>query len=485
MNKNSKAEKPLGNSEIASYALTNCGQMMIYGIITTYLLLFMTDYLYINAAVAGLILSITRVFDALNDPLMGAIVDKTQTRWGKCRPYMLFTPIPVAVITILLFAPIKLSSTGTIAYASVIYLLFTMVYTANDIPYWSMSAIITTEADKRVKVISVTRIIGEIGCGLVVGVFWFINKLFADSGQDKHYSFFFTVAIFCILGAVLMQQGFFGTRERATSTVKEGEKFFDSLKLVTKSRALIINLLAGVLMSIMMVGSAALSTYFAKWNLKEVFPDTESNLIMSIFVPAISILPGVAMFAGLISAPALIKRFEKRDLLLAGCLLGVVSNVVFYFVGYSNLLLFILGRVLDCLPLGVWSVVTTTMIGDSVDELEYKTGRRVEGACFSLLTFVSKFQNSICVAITGFLLSAVGYMGELDPDSAQQGPRVLNMIFILVTLVPAAGYLAMGIPFLFYNFTRKKHEDILTELNKRKAAEKPKDSLAFDLDWYK
>lgn len=283
MSKNSKAEKPLGNGEIVSYALTNCGQMMIYGIITTYLLLFMTDYLYINAAIAGLILSITRVFDALNDPLMGAIVDKTHTRWGKCRPYMLFTPIPVAIMTILLFAPVKLSPTGAIVYASITYLLFTIVYTANDIPYWSMSAIITTEVDKRVKVISVTRIIGEIGCGLVVGVFWFINKLFADSGQDKHYSFFFTVLIFCILGAVLMLQGFFNTRERAKSTIKEDEKFFDSLKLITKSRALVINLLAGVLMSIMMVGSAALSTYFAKWNLKEVFPDTESNLIMSIF----------------------------------------------------------------------------------------------------------------------------------------------------------------------------------------------------------
>jgi len=485
MSKSPKAVAPLGNGEIVSYALANSGQAMIYSIITTYLLLFMTDYLYINAAVAGLILSITRVFDALNDPLMGAILDKTHTRWGKCRPYMLFTPIPVAILTLLLFAPINLSPTSSIVYVSVIYLLFTLAYTANDIPYWSMSAVITNEAEKRVKVVTATKIIGGIGSGLAMSAFWFTNKIFADFGQDKRYSFFFTVTIFCVFGTVLMLQGFFGTRERARSTVKEGEKFFDNLKLIPKSRALLINLLSGILMSVMLVGSTALTSYFVKWNFKEIFPTMESNTMMSIFVPALIILPGIAMFAGQICTPLLIKKFEKRDLLLAGCVMGIVFNTASYFWGYTNLLLFILGRVLGFLPLGAWYAITTIMIGDSVDEIEYKTGRRVEGACFSLLTFVSKFQNGACVAITGFLLSMAGYAGELDPDFAQQTSVVLKMIFILVTLVPAIGFLIMGIPFLFYNLSKSKHTLILTELQKRQSKEDKEDSLAFDLDWYK
>jgi len=486
MSINSKPVRPLGNREIVSYALTNSGQTMIYGIITTYLLLFMTDYLYINAAIAGLILSITRVFDALNDPLMGAILDKTHSRWGKCRPYMLATPIPVALLTILLFAPFKFGTTGTIVYASVAYLLFTVAYTANDIPYWSMSAMITTDTNERTKVVTSTRIIGGLGSGLAVGTFWFLNKIFADTGQDKRMSFFLTVLIFCILGAILMLQGFFGTRERAKATVQKDEKFFDSLKLVPKSKALVLNLIAGVLMSVMMVGTTALTTYFTKWNLKEVFPDMESNTIMSIFVPALGILPGIAMFVGLLGAPALIKRYEKKNLLLAGCVLGIVSNIAFYFVGYSNIILFVLGRVLSCLPLGVWSAVTTIMIGDSVDEIEHKTGRRVEGACFSLLTFISKFQNGVNVAIIGFLLSAAGYIGELNPDIEQQSPSALKMIFILVTLIPAIGFLLMGIPFLFYDLSKKRHKAILAELEDRNAKkEKESDSLAFDLDWYK
>ena len=127
--------------EKLSYALTNTGQTMIYGLFSM-LLLFMTDYLGITPAIAGLIITLTRIFDAINDPIMGQIVDRTKTKWGKCRPYMLFTPIPVALVALLLFLPLGLSGGAAIAYATVVYLIFTVVYTANDIPYWSMSSVI-------------------------------------------------------------------------------------------------------------------------------------------------------------------------------------------------------------------------------------------------------------------------------------------------------------------------------------------------------
>ena len=129
--------------EKLSYALTNTGQTMIYGLITTYLMLYLTDYLHIAAGIAGTILGAMRIFDAVNDPLMGAILDKTKTRFGKCRPYMLFTPIPLAVVTLIIFAPFKMGEAGYIAYVTIFYLLFTLIYTANDIPYWAMSSVIT------------------------------------------------------------------------------------------------------------------------------------------------------------------------------------------------------------------------------------------------------------------------------------------------------------------------------------------------------
>ena len=137
---------------------------------------------------------------------MGQIVDKTKQR-GKCRPYLLFTPIPVEIFAMLLFMPTGLEGGSAVAYVTVMYVLFTMVYTANDIPYWGMSAVITRDPKQRTEIVTLTRLIGGIGSGLAVGGFWIVNKLFANS-MDKNLSFFCSVSVFCVLGAIVMLQGF-------------------------------------------------------------------------------------------------------------------------------------------------------------------------------------------------------------------------------------------------------------------------------------
>lgn len=443
--------------EKVSYALTNTGQTMIYGLFSM-LMLFMTDYLYLAPSVAGLIITLTRIFDAVNDPIMGQVVDKTKTKWGKCRPYMLLTPIPVALVAMAMFAPIGLTGTSGMTYAIIIYLLFTVVYTANDIPFWGMSAVITTEPKQRVQIVTLTRLIGGLGSGLCIGGFWFVNKFFIEvAGASYHSGFFFAAVVFCVIGTGLMLQGFFNTRERAVS-VQQKESIFENLKLIPKSKPLMLNLIGGALYSITVVGMTALTTYFVKWNIKEVYADMSSVNIMSIFTPVIGMLPAIATVVGLLIAPALIKKYEKKTILIFFCIFGAAINVIAYFVGYSNLIIFIALRFFAFLPVGIWSSLTTLFIGDSVDYIEYKIGRRVEGTCFSLLTFMGKFQNSISIAITGLILSLVGYNGQLDPDIENQSALTLNGIFIMVTLVSALGYLVSMIPFFFYDLNKKKHQ---------------------------
>lgn len=455
--------------EKISYALTNTGQTMIYGLFGM-LMLFMTDYLGIDAAIAGLIITLTRIFDAINDPIMGQIVDKTKSKWGKCRPYMLYTPIPVALCAMAMFAPIGLKGSAAIPYAVIIYLIFTMVYTANDIPYWSMSSAITTDPKQRVSIVTLTRLIGGLGSGICIGAFWAVNKVFTDvAGASKDQGFFFAAVVFCVLGAALMMQGFFNTKERAAGT-NTNEKFFDNIKLIPKSKPLILTLIAGALYSIMAVGMTALTTYFVKWNVKAVYPNMSSNDIMSIFTPVIGFLPAIATVAGLLAAPMLMKRFEKKNILIAFCSFGVIVNIISYFVGYSNLVLFIVLRFFAFLPVGIWSSLTTILVGDSVDYIEYKTGKRVEGTCFSLLTFMGKFQNSISIAITGIILKYVGYNGSLNPNIQNQSELALNGIFVMVTLVAAIGYVVSMIPFFFYKFDKKTHQMMVEENLRRKKA---------------
>jgi len=455
--------------EKLSYAFTNTGQTMIYGLFNM-LMLFMTDYLVIPSAVAGLIISIARIYDGLIDPYIGTIVDKTKSKWGKCRPYMLFTPIPVAIVAMVLFAPTGLSRAAAIPYAIIFYFLFTTVYSINDIPYWSMSAVISSNPKERVNIVTMTRIIGGCGSAITIGLFWTVKRLFGDyAGTGDHMSFFLAVVCFSVIGAAVMMQGFFNTKERAVCREKK-ESIINNFKYVFKCRPLVLNIIGGALYSVVVIGTSALTTYFVKWNMKELFPSTNSDKIMSIFTPVIGILPAIASVLGILLVPLLIKKFEKRTLLVGVCAIGVVGNVISYFAGYSNLYVFLILRFVSFLPVGVWSGVTTLMIGDSVDFIEHKYGRRLEGTCFSILTFMGNFQNSISIAIVGLILTFVGYNGNLDPNLQQQSPLTLQGIFVMVTLVAALGYLLSLIPFLFYNFTDKQHKEI-SEQNRLRRAE--------------
>lgn len=459
--------------EKLSYALTNTGQGFVYGLFGM-LLLYMTDYLGISPAVAGLIISLTRIFDAVNDPIMGQIVDKTNTKWGKCRPYMLFTPVPIALLAMLLFAPWGFTGGAAIAYVSVVYVVFTVAYTANDIPYWSMSAVITTDPKQRTGIVTLTRLIGGLGSAAVMGGFWLINKLFIEGfGVSNNVGFFLAVSVFCLAGIALMLQGFFHTKERATGDAGQ-KNLLSNLVLLFKAKPLLLNLIGGALYSVMTVGTVAMSTYFVKWNVGALFPEMPNKDVMALYSPLMGILPGIASVIGLLVAPFLIRKVNKKWILIVSSLFGAGVNVLSYFVGYQSLILFSVLRFFAYLPLGLWSSVTTLMIGDSVDYIEYHTGKRVEGTCFSLLTFMGKFQNSINVALTGLILSFVNYNGDLNPDQVQQAPETLKGIFIMVTLVMGLGYILAMIPFLFYKLDNNTCKMMAEENLRRRAANQTK-----------
>ncbi|HOB64544.1 MAG TPA: MFS transporter, partial [Clostridia bacterium] len=298
-------------------------------------------------------------------------------------------------------------------------------------------------------------------------LFWTLNRLFVDKlGASKNFGFFFSVAVFCVFGTALMLQGFFNTKERVKGDAKQ-KNLLSNLAFIVKAKPLLLNLIAGALYSIMTVGTAALTTYFIKWNVKEIFAGWESNRIMSVFTPAINILPAVASVIGLLVAPFLIKKFEKKDLLIYTSIFGGVVNIASYFVGYYNLWLFIVLRFFAYLPTGIWSSITTMMIGDCVDYIEYTTGKRVEGTCFSLLTFMGKFQNSINVALTGVILDIVGYNGALDPDVVNQSPLALKGIFFMVTMLAGIGGLIAMIPYFFYKLDNETCK-VMAEENLRR-----------------
>jgi Na+/melibiose symporter-like transporter len=515
-----KVETPktddLRNKEIFRYGLTNTGQTMVYAIVGAFIMQFFNETLLVPTFITGIIFGIAGVYDGITDPIMGLVVDRTKTRWGKCRPYMLLTPIPVVLTILILFLPAfspaegqREAATGTIIIVTILYFIQTTVYTLNDIPYWSMSAVITRDPEKRVKVVSTTRIIGGMGSATTTVLLMVLVSQFRNLTGSTPWGYFLGVMVLCIVGATLMLQGFFGTKERAIenkSAVKQ--KWYEPFKLLPKCPPLIINVIGGIFAAITVIGTMAMATYYARWNIwsmrhDDFFVRFIFNLLnindpiaaQGIFTIVLGVLPAIATIVGLFLTPKFCKKFDKRNVLIIAGLSGFVVNLIFFLIGYQqSALLFMIGRFLACIQAGFWSGITTSMFGDSVDYLEHKTGKRNEGICFSLLTFVGKFGGAISAFLIGIILSIFRFdgtaqprfdelqqqLGNLQSGSAEYG-QILNElgaisqpdvalrgIFFMTTLVMGIGQLLSTIPFFFYKFNKAEHNKVLAELREKR-----------------
>ena len=161
-------KKYLTKTNIASFALAGFGQNLIIGFVNSYILFFYTDVFLIGAAPAGVLMIISRIYDAVDDPLMGTIIDKTRTKWGKMRPYILFTILPLIISTAsLFFMPPGLGQTGKIIYAYITYILWGMIYTVSDVPFWGLASAMTPNPTERISFISTSRLVHSIGGALL------------------------------------------------------------------------------------------------------------------------------------------------------------------------------------------------------------------------------------------------------------------------------------------------------------------------------
>ena len=479
VNENSFSQNnQLEQKERLSYAFTNFGQTMIYGLMGAGILqIFLTDALKIPPIAIGLFFVVARVFDGVCDIVMRRIVDRTRTNWGKCRSYMLLTPVPVALLALLIFVPFEIPSLGITMFISfALFLLFTLFYTANDIPYGSMSVIITTNPNERLKLVALTRIIGGFGSTLFCTVlFWPMQNIFAtllepgiakEEMSEMGLAYLIPVVIICIIGVLLMLQGFFYTKERIDYKEKQDkEEIFANIKLVVKNKPMLINLIAGLLGGITTVGTT-IWAYFSKYNLAgvanvELF-GVELNST-AIFMPILGLINAMAMLIGLIFVPKLCKWMPKRRLLLLSAFFGGGMNIVAYFIGYSHILIFIVVRFVCCIPFGIWAAITTSMVGDSVDYMEWKIGKRAEGTCFTLLTFLGKVNTGVALLIVNIVLASFGYNTAKFAVTSQ----FLDGLFICLTLVTAFGMIVSAIPYLFYHFDEEQHAQAIAEINLR------------------
>lgn len=522
-------DKGVQPKEAIAYGIAGFGQNFICTIIGSYITIFMTDALlfgsddvYVGAlkgamAVAFLMLG-TRIFDACNDPIMGSVVDKTRTKWGKCRPYLKWMAVPIAVMTIACFLPIYTpGTTTTFVIISIVYVIWSVVYTICDVPYWALSTNMTNDTVVRGNILTVVRLMCTLGAGIVtVGVPIITNAVTAkykygaddidliianhasevdlqtkfllsgdsvlteaearlqaaqsfvgrvmpefinQNAETLRWTYFICALVFVVAAIPMFFYGFKHTKERITTDTTP-PSLGHNLKLLFKNKQLLLVVLSGILGGARMVYTYTGGLYFAKYVLKN---EGLYSIITLLVVPG-------GLIASLL-VPWMSKKFTKKWTYIYVHILGAIVMFVMYFVGYDatwKLIVCAIGLILLGLPQGVNNIITYAMIGDTVDYLEWKTGERGEGICFAMQTFMNKIGMAV-----GAFIGVIAYNFTINPTAAD-GIYITaegeNTLWTMLVLSGALSMVGTIIPMLFYNITEKKQAEMVAEIEARKAA---------------
>jgi len=470
MEQNCKQKKYVSNKERLIFALSAVGSYMIVGFTNGYLMIFFTDLLIVTPAFVFGLMMAARIWDAINDPIMGVVIDKTHTKYGKMRPYVFIGAISIFVITILLFLPIpNASSTFKMIYAAAAYLLFGMAYTLVDVPAMGLMSVATPDNKEMASLLSLYVTIGTIGSVLPMALLPVFTSFFAK--EDKIYGYFafaiFAATITCVMYLILFRKS---TERCATHTEKI--KIRDMFKVVAKNKPMVLTLLASMIAGtryLIIPSAMYVATYVL--DLGDIDPETITMILSAIV--------GAGMFAGILLSPLLYNKIGYRKVYLISAFVGATFLGIAYFVGHSNFFILAPFLLLGGLALGSYNVLPYPMVGDSLDYLQWKTGQRMEGVCFSMNSFVTKFNNAIgSIGLAIGLIVIKFVQPEVSGIALPQAESTREGIFAMVTLVPAIGFLFSAIPMFFYDYQGAKKEKILSEIGCRKCAgEEPEKQL--------
>ena len=428
-----------------SLAAGLAGQNVIYGFIGAYFMFFLTDLLGVGVAVAGIILTVASVFDAITDPIMGLIADRTRTRWGKFRPYLLFTPSLFAIAAVICFTKFDLPLDGVIAVAMIAYVFCDLAYTFSDIPIWGMTSVIHENPKIKTSVITWANFGATFGTVFVTVLGIQVLNLFG--GEREPHAFFMTSLIFSVAAVVLMTCTGLFTKERVKSTV-EPTPFKKNIQAVVKNKPLLI-LLISVFCIVMTISlRSTIQIYYAVYVVEDTNFMTYAGLALV-----------VGIVIGLSIVPKLIGRFYKKHLFIAASLFNILMSIIPYFIGYQNMWVTVGFIGVGFISVGMLNSLMPTLMMDCIDYGEWKMGFRSEGIVFSIRTFISKLCAAIARGATGFALVVLGFAVNVKQTS-----DVMMGLHGLMFLFPAILTALAIIPMLFFKFTEDKRNAVMEEI---------------------
>ena len=471
-----------GKSKI-SYALGAVGKDMVYMLSASYVLYYFQDLLGVNAIAMGVILLIARVFDAFNDPIMGVVVAKTKTRWGKFRPWLLIGTITNAVILYFMFAcPPSLDAGGLIAYAAIFYILWGVTYTMMDIPYWSMIPAFTRGGKERENLTTIARTAAGVGSAIITIITMtlvpMLGKMFAGENAGAQMIeivgfkwFALGVGVLFVLFITLTC---INIKEKSTTEMKTASVGQMFKALVQNDQAMTVTV-AIVLINCAVYITSNLVIYFFKYD----FGTTGWNdayVLFNMFGGGIQVLSMMAFY------PLLRKKLSSLQIFYICLGMAVVGYLVLLALAFTNMssvfLLFIPAFFIFAAN-GMLTVITTVFLANTVDYGELKNNRRDESVIFSMQTFVVKLASgiaalaaSICLSINK-LQSGTEVTEEMKEVDWSLGVELSQKtgLRMTMTIIPIIGLI---IAFFWFKkkfiLTDQKVEEIAAQVRKNREA---------------
>lgn len=482
-------EKYTPKKEWLAYCVGALGQGMVYAIMSSYISDFYMNVLKLTPLFVLLLMLFARIWDAINDPIMGYIMDRAHPKRGKMRPYLLYTPIPIAILTVLLFYAPNLSGVSLMVYASVTYVLWGMIYTSSDVPFWSLPNAVTPNPAERGDIISKGRTANGVGSAVPMAFFMvlgFILPKFNLSGTELEKTKYMVIALFCaIVGNILFASVYFKTKERVhipdPPKRKKGEK--TALGRIFSCKPLMLTALMGVLSSARYMYQAG-AVHVARYSFyigkdltglslaeKEAALQSNVSLVSTVF----QVASALGMFGAMLLMPLLFRKFNYKQIIIFTSLLGAAASVIVWFLGYERFWLCVPFFVISCIPLGAINVCSFAMIGDCLDYMEWKTGARLTGLGSAIQSFVTKFGNAISTSFIIVMymivnLNVADINASVTANPLEMTEAVRTGMFSLISIIPAVSLLLCTVPLFFYDLVGEKKDRITKELAEQRAA---------------
>ena len=447
-----------------SFGIGAFGKDAVYAIVSTYFMIYLTDYRGVAPAFVGTLFLVARIWDAFNDPFMGMVVDNTRTRWGKFRPWILIGTLLNAVVLVLMYADNGLGGSSYKVWCAVFYILWGMTYTVMDIPYWSMVPALTDDENERGQISAIPRIFAS-AAWLIIGSFalLMVGKL---GGGDDVKGFFYLaigISIVFVLASIITVVN---VKERVVT--KNQEK--TSIKGMI--HVLFANDQVKVILGIALLFNVAyqLSNSFALYYFKYVIGDSANVLY-----PVYAGVAGVAQMVSMAILPVFSQKVGKKFSFFMASFLPVVGLGLLWICGYVMPMNLVLVGVCSCIVnagIGFMLVFITVILSEVADYGEYQLGTRNESILFSMQTFVVKFGGAFSGFLSGIGLTIIGF----HANQVQSAGTMAGMRIIMILIPAILSALCYVIYVKGYKLDGDTYKKIVEELRRRKEKNK-------NVDW--